>query len=307
MAVDTVLLTRYHQVAAKVETTTGTAIALGAADATSLLMNGKVTPNINFIQRNKPASLGVLKGRAGARGGNLTFQQQLYGKGTSGLPTWASLFLPACGLAATGAAFAPDPTADTTLTMALFRGGRKKLLTGCCVTMKVSISHDQPVLLDWSFLGVYVNNTDEAMLSPTYDDVVPLVGTNTLTFGGATYIIGSVDIDLGNTIAMRQDVNAKDASDYHLGYRSAWITGQIPTIRITPESALVATKDWYTDLLAANEITLNCIIGSVAGNKSTITGTLQATSPPTEEDRDGIEVEAVDLQFVEDSFSWTFQ
>ena len=91
------LLRKKRVLAAKIETTAGTAIALGSADAAFNVYDAEIQPNIETIERQSEGSFSQQSSIAGSRSGTVTFKTYLEGDGAGGVPDWASTFLPACG------------------------------------------------------------------------------------------------------------------------------------------------------------------------------------------------------------------
>src|SRR4051812_44724598 len=103
------LLKRKTILAAKQETTMGTAVSLAAADAAFNVMDAQITHDIPPGERWGQGSLSKLASVPGARQGKVTFYVELGGSGTSGTPTpaWATTLLPACGWTVTSNVFSP--------------------------------------------------------------------------------------------------------------------------------------------------------------------------------------------------------
>ena len=131
MAVDAPLLTRQRVLAAKVETTTGTAESLSASDAAFNVFNLTFDADIPMNEREGQSSLSPLPGVTGARMGKVTFETEVVGKGSSGVPSWG-IFLQASGFVLSSVTYNPETggTSPTTLTMGGYFDGRKKVIAG---------------------------------------------------------------------------------------------------------------------------------------------------------------------------------
>ena len=89
------LIRKKRVMAAKAETTPGTAISLAGADAAFNVFDLVIQPNIPTEQRDAQSSLSQLAPAVGAMAGTATFTTEVFG-GTSD-PTWMSTLLLACG------------------------------------------------------------------------------------------------------------------------------------------------------------------------------------------------------------------
>ena len=103
-------------------------------------------------------------------------------------------------------------------------------------------------MIEFTFTGKYsTNETDTALIAPTYPTVLPLrVAAGALTWNSVALCTSNVEVDAGNSVIMRECMNATDRS----GFISAIVTNRQPVITADPESVLVATQDrdalWLT-------------------------------------------------------------
>jgi hypothetical protein len=105
----TTLVSRQRLVAAKLETTQGTAISHAAADATTPFYDPKLSYDIPFNKRPSPGSASQFTGVPGPRKGTLTGQTHLYNSGTVTSPIWMTTLMAACGMSITPASRRPSP------------------------------------------------------------------------------------------------------------------------------------------------------------------------------------------------------
>lgn len=162
-----------------------------------------------------------------------------------------------------------------TLTMASYEDGIIKKARGARGSMKLSASVGEPGRLEFEFSAVYDSTSDGSLLSGiTYESTVPEPYLSAgLVLGSFSPVFASIEADLGNTVAMRE--NANNAS----GILSALITDRKPVGTIDPEMELIATKDWFTEWINKTTQYFETTFGSAAGNKVTIIApTLQLTS-----------------------------
>lgn len=246
------LLKRVRVLAAKIETTSGTAESLSASDAAFNAYDVSIQPNLEFQPRDLQGSLSQMSGTLGARGGTCTFKIDLTGDGAAGTPAWASTFFPACAMVVSTGTFSPkseSPGSNVkTITIGVYENGLVKKLRGAAGTFKIMFEAGKKIYLEFTFTGAWVAPADATILAPTYPTVMPI------RFAGATWTIGSytpkvekMEIDIGNTVYLRP--TGTDAS----GYVAAIVDNRRVVGTLDPESDLVATRDQYGVWLAGTE------------------------------------------------------
>lgn len=241
------LLKRLRVLAAKIETTPGTAITLAGADATYNVYNAMIQPGIEMGQRERQGSFGRLTAIAGQRVGTATFMTDLEWDGTATEPPWADTFLPACGFVKSGGTYtATDEAPGTnvkTLTIACYVNGVKKQLRGCMGNFRIVLPTGRNAMIEWTFQGVWDAPTDTAILAPTYSTNSPVRATGTVQFNGNTLCFSEMSFDAGNVLTPRECAGDIAGVDYFL------VTDRQPTATADPEAALVATADHYGDII----------------------------------------------------------
>src|SRR5579862_7327869 len=133
------LLKRNTIVAAKIETTPGTAVALTSSDAAFNVYDAKYTADIPMYERELQGSFSMLSSVAGARMARIEFSIDLYGSGTPGTPpAYANTFFVGCGMAVTSGVFSPvsEWSAMHALTMGMYEDGIFKSICGAMGTIK---------------------------------------------------------------------------------------------------------------------------------------------------------------------------
>ena len=293
MPTDGVILVRNRVFAANTETTTGTSIALTGADGVFNVFNPDFKSEIPPSERMGQGSLTRLAPIPGARMGKYTFKTELYNAATTPF-IWSRLLL-ACGFQVTTGVYTPLTSMLNTLTLGMYQGdsSRFKSIAGAMGNLKITGETGKPAYMDWEFTGKHLAPATATKIAPTYPTTVPArVAGITLSLGGATtYRAGKFELDLGNKVVMRQDVT--DIT----GYRAATITDRNPKFKISVESLPLATHDFFADHLASTTAALSIVIGSGLNGTVTITANnLQLINPPNDEDRDGINLDA--LEFV---------
>lgn len=248
------LLRRKSVLAAKIETTSGTAESLLAADAAFNVFDLTMTPTIAMTPRPSQGSFSSLPAVPELYGGTCTFRTEVYGTGSGTVPGWASTFLPACGWTNSAGTFSPKsetPGSNVkTLTLGGYIDGNRFLMRGCAGTFSLSLETGKIASINWTFTGVWAGNSATALLSPTYPTALPLrVGNATFTIGSWSPCFQSLTIDAGNTVVLRECATNTDGS----GYAAAIITDRAVTGTINPEMEAAGTKDNYNIWTAMTE------------------------------------------------------
>lgn len=303
------LLRKRSVLAAKLETTIGTAISLSASDAAFVAVDFEITPEAPHHEREAPGSFSRLAGVTGARMGKATFKIEMVGKGSSGNPTWADTFLPACGLVvtdATGAAQlfnllskAPTAAAENcrTITIGKYTDGRLTTIAGAMGNVKIVAENGKGPMLEFEFTGKYTSVTDATLIVPTLPTIVPSRASNlTLTIGGNAFQTNKIEIDLGNKIELIEDIATAGGES---GYAHAVIVDRQPTVKLTRNSVLVATDDLFGQWLAGTTQALVLDIGGATWNKIEIDAPAARYTEVKPADNKGVHAEDVTLELVQ--------
>lgn len=296
------MLTRRRVIAAKVEVTEGTAIAVTVADAGIIAIDPKFDLDVKMYDRANVMlnSLSKLPSVPGAKMGKISFSAELKGAGVAYsalIKPAIGLYLRACGFAETivttvgseTATYVPASTGVPSLTISMYDDGMIKTIAGARGTVKFDSKLGEAVIASFEFQGIYSAVAAGAMISPTLEASVPPVLINAnLTIGGAAAICESFGIDMGNQVAMRTSINAAT------GYISAIINDRKPTAKLDPEMATDSVA--YTNWLAGTPVALS--VGPLANgnyNKFTITAPKLITTKVGEADRNGNEIASSDF------------
>lgn len=305
------LLRRVRVLAAKVETTPGTAESLVVGNAAFNVFDPKIQQTFEMAEREKQGGFGLLPASPGGRLGTVSFSIELSAPGVQ--PGWAAVFLPGCGMGFSTTkyildAVPPEGAGSTqeTLTIGLYENGLFKSIYGAMGNVKFTFTSGKRAMAEFTFTGLWAPPTDVAILAPTYPTDPPLrFETSGLTIGAWTPAVQEMSIDLGNEVYVRED------STKAAGYSSACIAMRKVAGSINPEAGLVATKDVYGELLASTEASLSFVCRS--GNDSaTFSATKLQWLNPQEGERNGIQVDDIafalnadDLQVIFDTASST--
>ncbi len=172
------------------------------------------------------------------------------------------------------------------LTQGSYEDGVRKLLKGSRGTVKLGFKSGEPVFLDIEFQGVEAGITDTAFLSGvTYESTKPPVFLNAL-FSVDAYSakIGEMDIDVANTLAVRDDVNDPR------GILSFAITGRGVSGSFNPEMVSCAAHDFHSKWFQGIEMIVDFTVGSVVGNKFRFYVPRAQYTKVEDEDRDGLQL-----------------
>ena len=256
------LLRRKSVFAAKVEGTAGTAESLTGAEGVYNAMDFLIQPNIGMTRREGQGGFQYLPSMPEGMTGTCSLKHELTYDGTN-VPTWASVLLPACGWVDAAGVFTPRTEAPgsnvKTITIGHYKDGKLALLSGAMGTFVITLETGKTAYITFTFTGKYSSNeTDVALITPTYPTVLPLrFAAGALTFNSVAMCTATLAVDAGNSVVMRECVNASDRS----GYVSALVTNRAPIVTADPESLLVATQDrdalWLASTPQALSITLN--------------------------------------------------
>jgi hypothetical protein len=283
------MLNALTQVAAKIEVTEGTAIALAGADA-FLAMNPSFKPSINVEGRdNLTSSLSRFAGVPGLRSAVMEFDVELKGSGTAGTAPALGKLLKACGFgetvsAGTSVTYKPASSSISSITLGMYADGIHYQMWGCRGDVSLKLEAGKPGMLHFVFTGADFSVTTLAMLSSgvAYESTLPIpFQTATMTIDSYAALIGTMEFRLGNTVTLRPSVNASS------GNFSAVITKRNPTLSIDPEEVIIATYDFFGKWRSGALGALTLALTGAAGNICTITAPKVQYTSITPADRGG--------------------
>jgi len=310
------LVKRTRTIAAKVEGTPGTLESLTASEGSFNAYDIDLQGDIPVEMREGQGSMDYLQGVAGPRKGKMSFKVDLGWDGTTTMPTWASVLLPACGIVESSQVYTPrsEPpgTNVKTLTLALYQGpGRRKLLAGAVGNVVFEFPTGRMATAKFDFEGVWQPPTDTAIIAPTYPTAKPLrFGNATLTYAGNNLKTEMLSFDVGNVLKLLEDPSTAAGFCYGL------VTNRMSKVTANPFSELIAGRDDYGDWIADTEAALAITIPGPAGGTSDadITFSLPKSQVMNvqESDRDGVMVEDIEYHAnknganLDQNFSITF-
>lgn len=286
------ILSNRQVIAAKVEVTEGTAIALAGADANNLIMEPKWEADVPMYRRTfLNNSLSPQKMIATTRLGRLSFKVECKGSGAAGTAPAFGKLLRACGMeeavvASTSVTYTPESSLALipTLTLGIYRDGLKKTLKGARGNVKYSAKSGEPGMFEFEFVGVYDSVADVAILTPSGVETTipqPLLSA-AFSIASFSAFVSQITFDMANTLEPRGDINSAS------GFISTLLTAREPKGSFDPEDELVATHDFYGRWLANTTGALTWKHGASAGNICTFTAPAVQYTKIAEADRNGI-------------------
>lgn len=289
--------------AAKIETTAGTAETVLAADAAENFYNVEMKQTTAMSDRVAQGSYDSLASIQELRTGSLKFRTDFRGDGAGGVPFWASVLLPGCGYKNTAGTFSPVTEAPgsnvKTLTFSHYQDGRVKKMRGCVGTAKFMFPTGKLAYVEWDWIGAWVSMIDATILAPTYPTTRPLrVANATFTVGSWSPCFEMLDIELGNNTEIRPCATVADGSGVH----SAVISNRRAKGSYNPEAALVATADPYGDWATPTERAFSFDLED-ATDKITLAGPKFQILDITDGERAGLVTDAINFAFNKSSAS----
>ena len=253
--------------AAKTETTIGTAISLGAADGAFCAYDLEINAEIDVEERECQGSFNRLAGVAGAQACSITFKVDLSMVGGTALPAWASTLFPACGCEIDTLVIKPKSeglsdtaTVHNTCTIGFFENGLFKSAAGCMGNFKIVATSGALTYVEFEFKGVWQDVTDATLIDPTYPLDLPMrfasATVDSVTYQSVAQCMSSFEFDLGNEVILRE------CPDTLAGFKSALVVDRYPKVTMDPEAHLVADDDTYGDWLANTEGALSAVVGT---------------------------------------------
>lgn len=210
-------------VAAKIETTYGTAATLTATDAmfvndfTHKMIDGDVVERNNIV-----GGLGAQGSVRVSQYDMIEFSVELAGSGSAGVaPRYAPL-LKACGFmetitATTSVAYSPVSSGFNSLTLGVFYKDdagnvMRQLITGARGTVTLDMSSGSLPTLKFSFTGLYNDPTSATSLSGDFSSIPVPKGVNnantpSVSFFGTELPTGAITINPGIEVKYRNLIN----------------------------------------------------------------------------------------------------
>jgi hypothetical protein len=289
------LLTKKRVCAAKIESVTGTAESLMAADGAENFYDPNYEGVIGSYQRQGQGTVSPQQSVPGARYGKITYRTLMYNSGTSTPPFWASRLLIAASMVLnTAGTYLPQTGGASTLTTMCNTNGNLYEIAGAQGNFKIVADKvGEPVKMDWEYMGLYVAPSATALITPTYPTILPprFAGA-TITLGGVSYVVRKVEFDPQNKLALREQGNETSGA----GYAGSYVADRDPKLNLTIEMPAIGTHDFYADMVAGTEAAFVMVIGTGSNNQVRLSiPKAQLRTAPKQSDGDGIAL--YDLEF----------
>ena len=260
--------------------------AVGTLAATDYFNAFDVEASIEaeFIDQNYvSSSLDAFAKLIGKKWMEVKFKRYLFASGTPGtIVTPLDALLQACGLVKSGTVtciYSPssNPVASfygpgKSATIKIFEDGAassnglNKIITGAMGNLKMTFEAGKPAILEADMKGLWNAVVDANVPTNTPAAIaVPIITSATFSVQSYSASISKLEIDLGNEFSEIPDVNAATGI---LGYQ---ITGRKAKGTMDPQATLVATHDFYGKMVSGALGSVSIVIGSGAGNITTIT------------------------------------
>ena len=232
------LSTRMRIIAAKAESTPGTAIAINNAETLFYGYDGNIINNVDFNAMAAAGTLSLRPAQPGIESGQHTFTTEFYKDAP-----WSTILMPALGFTNTGSSW--SPTDNTTLWSWLTSGqneaGRLKKISGAQASAVFTFPAGGIPTVAWTLTGRYEAEANATQWTPAFDVTAQHAGVrvgNAVTTLASTAIgIATVTVTVQNEVSLILDTNASG------GISKAWIGSRAIEITIDPLEELARADD----------------------------------------------------------------
>jgi len=275
-----------------------------AADTNAILaLNLNVKDAGEKLERNPVmASLGRMGALIGKKWVEITFGVELKGSGTIDVAPRTGDLLESCAMLETvnvgvSVVYTPVSTSLKSCTIYAYFDGIVHKILGCRGTFEVVAAAGQIVMVNFTIQGLYQAPVDLALPSAVYETTIPPVFKSAeFTFNAVTtLVIQQLQVALQNEIVQQEDVNAVH------GIKGIAITNRNPIGSFNPEVPAIADYDFHADWVAGEKRALSAIVGSVEGNKITVSAPKVTLDEMGQGDRNGILIYEVPISLAIDS------
>jgi hypothetical protein len=288
------LIYRKRVFGAKIETTPGTAESMAGTEASFDAWDYVIQNEPEMVEVMGQGGFGRKPSVPGAYVGKVDFKTHMGWDGTATEPSWADTLLPMCGYVKSSQVFKPKtayPGTDVkTGTLAVWNDGKLRILKGCMGTFKIVAPSGKMAVIEWSFSGVWVPETDVAIVAPTYPTAKALRHANsTSTWNSIALCYSTITYDAGNVVTAVECPSGEGIAMYIVSDRNSKVT-------VDPEAKLVATQDRNGMLLAMTEAALTYDIDGPTNSVITIAAPKAQLLKTVETERNGLTVDQMELQ-----------
>ncbi len=248
------------------------------------------------------ATLGKTQSIYGGTLKAVSFDVELKGSGAAGTAPEIGPLLRGCGfgetiVASTSVTYEPVSTGFESLTIYYYSDGLLHKITGARGNVSFNLETGAVGKATFNFVGHDAGVTDTAMVSPSYDSVVPPpVLSVPFTIGAYSAVINALSIDMGNAVTTPPDMSAAD------GFGETIITTRDANGSFDPEQVLLATKNYISEWKASTtQAMATGVIGSTAGNRYAFSLPAVYHREVAPGDREGLRIYEIGYGAAEDS------
>lgn len=283
-------------VLAKIESTYGEDPTPSPDTDALTIFDVTLTPQTNLIERDVHTDTKSNLSRV--RGGThveLSFKTELKGSGSLGVAPESGPLFRACSFEETidggvSVTYTPRSTGDESVTFYVYMDKLRFILTGCVGNVEIDLSAGSIGMLSWTFKGLYNTPTDNAVPAAVVDTTKPplVMASNSLRLsyedptGYFAPVIQQVTFDIGNTISMRENINADE------GFEGFFIPARSVRGTMNPEMTLRADQDSWANWEDGVAESFRVTVGSVSGKIIIVRGPKLVLASLTPGDRETI-------------------
>lgn len=311
-------LTRIQNVAVKIESVEGVDESPADADVIAPAFDIEYEPTFEVPERNPlSATFDRPTQVSGERSAVIRFVTELKGSGVD--PAGGEVAAPnlsapfqACGLKETSnlntsVVYTPESQNAKTVTVEVRQSPRLstdpvrvRKIIGARGTVSFVAEKGQIVRAEFEFTGKYVEPDTDGAVSQYVNAAitpkpVPMLNAAFTFQGVGTLIVASVNLDVGNSVVLRNDVSDPT------GNLMAEITDRAITGSIDPEIVPDAVLNFFKQLTDDVEGVLQYVLGATAGNIVTVKAPKAQVINVAEADRDGLMASTLDLRLNRDA------
>ncbi len=181
----------------------------------------------------------------------------------------------------------------------IYTDGVRWRFVGCRGSMQASFPSGGPPKLSFRMMGLWLDETDQAVPTPTYDGSRPAVFRDASVNSYTRMLVNRLatglsrlDYDMGNEVVFPDNPNTQE------GHDPAEIVRARMTGRMDPYKTLIATRDIMADFRAGTQRIIHARVNAAAGVRCAITMPAAQYTGRDLGDRSGLLTEEVPFECV---------
>lgn len=299
-------ISKRRHIGLKVETTKGTYSAPATADCAIQAYDIQCSTEIGRFDRDvNKAYLSKLPGLVGTTAATISFSVEVrHTANATTLDVWERA-LQGCGWVLSTSTLSASSNQDDHKTLSIavcigaFGNGSSEAVifkaSGCAGTVTFEGKVGQPLIARFTFTGVFQGVVDGTIEVPTQETGIPGIFQGvSFTWGGTARVCSSITIDTGNTVVLRESVNASS------GLLHAIVADRRPRGTIDPDLELVATEDFYGAMTANTSKALSFAVTTGGSSRvQTFAASDCRVTKVNDANRNGIQVAGIDFEIVD--------